>query len=393
MLPNYRKNSLVNLMSSILEGFGARTNNYSAIPELTSEIREAQNVVLLVIDGMGVDSLKLLKKDSSQSFMPKHQSATLTSVFPSTTAAAVTTFYTGMAPGEHGFPAWHVYLKELDDSVAILPFCNRQRKMLKTSKEKILFPKSIFADFPVESYFLLKKKLHDGTYNKWMKGKATGIGVPNFRTLLSRTREILQKENEMGITDQKRKYIYLYWGDYDNCCHYYGKEGRASREYLKQLDEGVKTFVRKAKRTNTLFLIVADHGHITAGKKRTIILNDYPLITECLERACCGEPRALFCYVKPHCRQKFEQYVKHQLGKYCTLHRTEELIKEGYFGLLLPHSRLQERIGDYVLITKENYALRHYLNEEERAKKSLFLSNHGGISEEEMLVPLVKVRL
>lgn len=380
-------------MSSILEGFGAGTNNYSAIHKITHEIKAAQNVVLLVIDGMGVDALRLLKKDSPHNFLAKHHSATLTSLFPSTTAAIITSFYTGMAPGEHGFPAWYVYLKEVNKSVAILPFRTRDRKKLRTNREKILFPKSIFADFPAETYFLLKKKLANGTYNKWLKGKAKKIGVPNFRTLLSRTREILQKEANGDKNSQNRKYLYLYWGEYDERCHYHGKEGKESREYLKMLDEEIKTFVRKAKGTNTLLLVVADHGHILAGKKRTICLNDHPLFTECLERVCCGEPRAVFCYVKPNCRQKFEQYVKHQLGKYCTLHRTEELIQQGYFGLLPPHPRLRERIGDYVLITKENYALRHYSNEKEKAKKSQFLSNHGGISEEEMLVPLVKMRL
>src|SRR6185295_6431189 len=46
----------------------------------------------------------------------------LTSVFPSTTPAALTTLHTGLTPQEHGLPEWTVYFDELGTIVETRPF-------------------------------------------------------------------------------------------------------------------------------------------------------------------------------------------------------------------------------------------------------------------------------
>jgi hypothetical protein len=62
-----------------------------------------------------------------------------------------------------------------------------------------------------------------------------------------------------------------------------------------------------------------------------------------------------------------------------------DLIKKGYFGLFRPNSRLKDRIGDYVLIMKENYIFKDEMPGEE---VNYYIGNHGGVSKEEMFVPL-----
>jgi len=64
----------------------------------------------------------------------------------------------------------------------------------------------------------------------------------------------------------------------------------------------------------------------------------------------------------------------------------EELLLKEYFGLFQPHPRLLNRVGDYLLIAKENYMLREDLLGEER---ETLLAHHGGVSEQEMHVPLI----
>src|SRR5207237_9971701 len=46
----------------------------------------------------------------------------ITSVFPSTTPAALTTLHTSFTPQEHGLPEWTVYLEEVDTIIESLPF-------------------------------------------------------------------------------------------------------------------------------------------------------------------------------------------------------------------------------------------------------------------------------
>ncbi|HLC71504.1 MAG TPA: phosphodiesterase, partial [Candidatus Nanoarchaeia archaeon] len=99
IIPHYRHNNIVNLMSSILESSGSK----SLYPTLSSlppaEIKKYKNIVLVVIDGRGQDQVASLPKES---FLKRNLQGKLSSVFPPTTTAAVTTFLTGVAPQNHG---------------------------------------------------------------------------------------------------------------------------------------------------------------------------------------------------------------------------------------------------------------------------------------------------
>ncbi len=83
---------------------------------------------------------------------------------------------------------------------------------------------------------------------------------------------------------------------------------------------------------------------------------------------------------------------RHSNSKNCTVweyeYPSEDLIKKNLFGLHKPHKMLKQRIGDYILIMKDKYIIRDRLFKEER----IFLrGNHGGLSKEEMYVPLMLV--
>jgi hypothetical protein len=74
----------------------------------------------------------------------------------------------------------------------------------------------------------------------------------------------------------------------------------------------------------------------------------------------------------------------------CALRKSEDLIKKKVYGLFTPHPKLVERVGDYVLIMKENYIIKDTVLGEE---KKFNIGNHGGLNEEEMQIPLSVVRL
>ncbi len=70
-------------------------------------------------------------------------------------------------------------------------------------------------------------------------------------------------------------------------------------------------------------------------------------------------------------------------------HRSEALIEAGWFGLGEPSPQLRRRIGDYVLIARDNYVIYDRLDHE--APWSL-IGVHGGLSAAEMWVPLAVIR-
>ena len=100
----------------------------------------------------------------------------------------------------------------------------------------------------------------------------------------------------------------------------------------------------------------------------------------------CGDSRTAYCYVYPSKTKQFENYVKTRLNKFCKLYKNHEIIKNNYFGLFEPNPKLIERIGDYVLIMKENYILKDKILKQ---KRYYSIGHHGGTSKDEMFVPLI----
>jgi hypothetical protein len=62
------------------------------------------------------------------------------------------------------------------------------------------------------------------------------------------------------------------------------------------------------------------------------------------------------------------------------------LLDKGWFGLGEPDPRLRHRIGDYVLFLKDSYAIKDAIPGE---KPWTDLGVHGGVSEDELYVPLI----
>src|SRR4051812_17482245 len=103
VLPDYDGGSLVNLMASIVDGCGgaARHPPLGALPP--AELSSARNVVLLIVDGLGDF---YLRRRGAGSALAAGRRSPMTSVFPPTTASAITTSYTGATPLEHGLTGW-----------------------------------------------------------------------------------------------------------------------------------------------------------------------------------------------------------------------------------------------------------------------------------------------
>src|SRR5207244_4881376 len=120
MRPDYAGGSLVNLVASIVASRGGEPRHEPLRNfELASR---AQNLVLLIIDGLGDN---YLMRHGAGSELARRRRHSLTSVFPSTTASAITTSYTGRTPLEHGLTGWFVYFGAAGCVSAALPFRSR----------------------------------------------------------------------------------------------------------------------------------------------------------------------------------------------------------------------------------------------------------------------------
>src|SRR5205085_2630768 len=115
-LPDYGGGSLVNLIASIVKACGGRARH---APLKNFEVAEARNIVLLIVDGLG--DRYLMSRGAGGALASRRRGA-ITSVFPSTTASAITTSYTGCTPLEHGLTGWFTLFGEAGCVGSALPF-------------------------------------------------------------------------------------------------------------------------------------------------------------------------------------------------------------------------------------------------------------------------------
>jgi hypothetical protein len=120
-LPDYHGGSIVNLLASIIRSRGG----WSPHPELTglpaSRLKDVKNVVYVLVDGLGQSQLQeLLDAGDGRAFFAEHERQVISTVFPATTASAVTTLATGASPREHAIIGWHLHLHDLGLDSTIL---------------------------------------------------------------------------------------------------------------------------------------------------------------------------------------------------------------------------------------------------------------------------------
>ncbi|WP_371806113.1 alkaline phosphatase family protein [Candidatus Lokiarchaeum ossiferum] len=385
--PNYENNSIVNLMSTILTHMGGHSP-YKELEHFPSEdLADARTVILLVIDGMGYN---FLSKYFPDSFLFQNVKTKMTSIFPSTTAAAMTTFYTGLAPQDHGIPSWFTYLRELGLISTILPFQNRAtRNSLQTktvSAQNILKIESLFKECDGNQFIFLPKEIIGNPYGNVVLNQATQCGYKygNVKSFFKTMIKVLKKSNK----SKSSNFLLGYWPNFDSSCHGKGVAHPETLNHFTLLLDQLEKFIQSIKQISpqTKILITADHGLIDTPPERMLFLEDHPELSKCLTLPLSGEPRAPFFYVRPAKVPQFEAYIQKNLSFAGDLKKGEDLIAENYFGLFPSHPKFEERIGDYVFLMRENYILNDRLEGEER---SLHIGNHGGLSEDEMFVPLI----
>ena len=379
-LPDYQGRSIVNLMASLQAGLGGGEHAYAPLTLLPADrVRSHRQVLLLVIDGLG---LNYLRAHPQAACLNQHLAGGITSVFPPTTATAITTFLTGDAPQQHGLTGWHMYFRELGSVLAVLPGRSRYGGPCLgeagVDARELLRPRPFADRIGVPAYCVSPAFIAESDFNLAHLGGAQLLAYRDLDDMLHRCGE--------RLCSPGAKYLYAYWPELDSLGHRFGIWSDAARAHLLELDQAFQRLLDSIQGTDTLLIVSADHGQIDPPPEKRIGLDDHPVLADCLVLPLCGESRAPYCYLRPGREAVFDDYVRMELAAVADCLPSAQLIASGWFGLGLPHPRLIERIGDRVLVMQDDYLLKDWLPQEKRHE---LIGVHGGLSKEELWVPLV----
>jgi predicted AlkP superfamily pyrophosphatase or phosphodiesterase len=399
--PAYYGSSILNLPSTISLLFTA--DPLGALP-LQEELLVApganiRRVILVLVDALSLHRLQRWMTDGTapiwQHLIVQGRLTALTSVVPSTTSAALTSLWTGHSPAEHGIVGYELWLKEFGMVTNMIQhspmsFGNDPGGLYRAGfvPEQFLdFPTlgSHLASFGVKSYALQHRSiLHSGLSQMFFKDVSPhGFFTPS--ELWVNLRHLVESN------PNQRGYFWVYTGQIDTFSHYYHPDDeRTAAEFAEFSRAFEQQFLNKLSpslRKNTLLLLTTDHGMLATQKASRYDLRNHPDLLRMLHILPTGESRLAYLYIRPGQVENVRLYFEQAWPGDFTFIDPSEAVQKGLFGPGTPHPRLADRLGDLVVAARNNAYL-WWAN-----KENPLIGRHGGLSPDEMLVPLLSVEL
>jgi predicted AlkP superfamily pyrophosphatase or phosphodiesterase len=405
--PRYDSYCFSNFPSTIqflLTGNGESTLPLDVFGDLPTKY---DNVVFFFIDAFGWRFFEKYaeKYEVLQAFMKEGVVSKLTSQFPSTTAAHVTCIHTGLNVGQSGVYEWNYYEPLVHDIISPLLFSYSADKYTRdTVKQSGIAPTAFFPqktfyqtlqEQGIDSHIMQYQAYTPSTYSDIVFRGAT---VHPYRVLA----DALHSLTELLTTPHQRpNYHFLYFDRIDATCHNYGPSS-------KQMDEAVdncfttmnELFLKEIrhKTGKTLFMLTADHGQVEVSPYNVYYLNQQmPIINRYLKTnsrglvlAPAGSARDMFLHIKDEYVTTALTELKQRLQNRAEVYLTEDLIAQHFFGMEKPSRTFLDRVGNIVILPYKRETVWWY---EENKFSMHFQGHHGGLTPEEMEIPLLLLPL
>lgn len=384
VLPDYRGGGLLNLIASCAASRGGAARHLPLVALPPSELAKARNVLLIVIDGLGYNYLTGRGAGGAIAPLLAHR---ITSVFPSTTASAITTTFTGFAPAEHGLTGWYTWFAEAGTIAAALPF--KPRGSGDSLESRGIAPAALYRGTPMfdtletESIVVSYRPIVDSSYNRHFCGSARRLAYDDLAGFVAQTVAAVK-------SGEGRKFIYAYYPDFDTTAHRFGVASNQANAVFATIDAAFAELLRRLSGTDTAIILTADHGFLDCPPENALDTATCPGLEALLERPLTGERRVAFCHVRPGKQAQFAAMASDWLQDKADVVPGNVPIDEGWFGSGDLHPNLADRPGDFVLMMREPYTVKDWLPGEPR---HLHIGNHGGMSADEMYIPLVFARV
>lgn len=374
--PNYER-CILNTIATVMKYYGL-SSEHKTLPEVEEWLsKKYKNIVLMIFDGMGMDALEKNLKPTD--FLNQHVKAELTSVVPSTTTAAMTAYYAGKSPFEHGWLGWSLYFKEygrcIDTFINTDSYTGEKLELPHAGHELMSYPHvcdqiEAITDHQVKAYMI------EPGYIDY-KGKNQKIGVDDAKDFFSEVEKLCQTDEE--------KFVFAYWTDPDKTMHGTGCYSKETKEKLQEINDLLKNLSETME--DTLILVSADHGLIDVQNKT--YLNDYPELTDCFLIPPFIEGRLMSFFIREDLREAFKERFEKLFSNDFMLFTRQEALEKGLFGPGQPHKKTLDFIGDFIACAI-GPKLFDYMPLT-KTKKFEFTATHAGLTKEEMLVPLIVV--
>jgi len=316
----------------------------------------------------------------------------LSALFPSTTAASVSTMNLGVLPAQHALYEWNIYIPAYGEVIQSLAFTPLGRHPpdaclgLGYDPGKLLeVHETVHQRLKrrgVRSIQFAHRSYATSAYNRVA---SAGAEIVRHTTLA----EALVQLKECLLGTPGKALLSFYWAAIDSIAHTHGPGSSYHAAEIASFWHTVDAIFDGLPASDTLYLFTADHGQVRADARDTLYLNEaFPAVADCLPRSPTGKPiypngspRDVFLHVRPERRADVLGLLQRELGTEALVLPIEEAAAQGLFGSGTISEELRRRLGDILVLP---YLGRFIWWREPGRLENQFHGHHGGLTPEEM---------
>lgn len=349
-------------------------------PWVPTPVQHAAQVVVLVLDGLGWGALRSMAGLAPT--LATGAGGPITSVAPTTTAAALTSITTGVPPARHGIVGYRLRVAVPSGDGARASATTGHggaavMNVLRWSDDggdlRVRLPASHFQPLPAfggaRVPVVTKAEFASTGFTAAHLGGSTVVGWSVPSTLVVEVRRLLAAGEPL---------VYAYYDGLDKVAHQFGL-GEHYRSELRGADRLVGDLIDVLP-PGAALLVTSDHGQVEVGESTRLpgpeLLSGVELLS--------GEGRFRWLHARPGAVDDVVAAATEAHGDEAWVVPRDQAIDDGWFGGPMS-AAVAARLGDVALVARAPVA---FLDPADTGETRL-AARHGSLTEDEMLVPLV----
>lgn len=365
------------MSNSVLAGDDAPTGLAGVLPAAFAAVRGESNAfalpavpsaVVVLVDGLG--ALQLRANAGHARRLMRGGRASIRTVFPTTTVAAVASLTTGASPGRHGLAGYRLVDPETDRVVEHL---------------------SGWLGDPDPRRWQSLPTVFDAVTAAGLAAYAVGperFRASSFTTAVLRGAEYVG-EDDLGqrfavaadLAGVPGRVVYVYVPELDTAGHKHGVDSDAWRAELERIDDAVRVIAS----SSAGVLVTADHGMVDVPPEGHRFYDVDPALLAGVRHAV-GEPRGLQLHVDADALDDLLVAWRRWVRREATVLSRDELVASGWLGEV--DARVLGRLGDVIVVARRAVA---YYDSRTAGDSVRMVGQHGAATDAESLVPLLRL--
>jgi hypothetical protein len=373
-IPDYGHGTLAEVGPSLLAALGV-----SGEPNSLG-LDALARACLFLVDGLGW--VQLQRHADAAPFLSSLASRSLTAGFPATTVTSLSSLGTGLPSGEHGLTGYSSYDEDADAVVnwlawrsvgpgedlrdRLVPEAVQPRPTVWERAEAAGVATSMCTFDNFHGSGLTRAVLRGGRWN----------GTLTEGDAVARAADAVQQGH--------RSLVYVYVSTLDLIGHMRGPDTESWRAQLRIVD-GIAEQIAAAMPSDATMFVTADHGMVLVPDDAKLDYDATPSLQDGVV-ALAGEPRARYVHTRRGAAADVLATWRDVLGGDWQVLSRDDAISAGLFGPTIdPMART--RIGDVVALSLGNGGV---VERRKLPRLSAMPGQHGSVTDEELLVPLLR---